>query len=298
MVDNFEDVLEPRKSEERDDFSSNENLPPSNYDPVSFIDLLESESGLGDISNKLNPEMKSQVLIPLANLLDKYGFSEKIGSNATAQSAVNVVGLLNDIAPVIKGLSDYVSGQRNALSTEDQTFLDEIAKAQQSGEFSDLFSGDSDLMEIGESEPMEPVKPKGTGLDDPPIDWYEMLGEVNPKKKAESARQQQQEALFGDITPKKEKTVNSDDFIESTKASLPGLEELAMAAGVSMDKVQQADTYANPQSEGSDEEIIEHEIVNILEDDIGLEILEEAMKANESLNFLENEVVDGNDEEE
>jgi len=298
MVDNFEDVLEPIKSDEIEGHLSEDTPPPPNFDPISFIDLLESESGLGEISNKLNPEMKSQVLIPLANLLDKYGFSEKIGSNPTAQSAVNIVGLLNDIAPVIKGLSDYVSGQRNALSAEDQTFLDEIAKAQSSGEFSDLFSGESDLIEIGESESNEPVKSIGTGFDDPPIDWYEMLGATNPEKKAETERQQQQEALFGDVKPQKEKTVNSDDFIESTKVSLPGLEELAMAAGVSMDKVQQADTYINPQSEDSDGEIIEHEIVNILEDDIGLEILEEAIKANESINFLENEVVDENDEEE
>jgi len=298
MVDDFEDVLEPIKTDEREGNLSDENIPPSNFDPISFMDLLESESGLGEISNKLNPEMKSQVLVPLANLLDKYGFSEKIGSNPTAQSAVNIVGLLNDIAPVIKGLSDYVSGQRNALSAEDQVFLDEIAKAQSSGEFSDLFSNESDLIEIGESESNEPVKSVGTGFEDPPIDWYEMMGVVNPDKEAESKRREQQEALFGDITPQKEKTVNSDDFIESSNVSLPGLEELAMAAGVSMDAVQQADTYKNPQSEDSNEEIIEQEIVNILEDDIGLEIIEDAIKANESFDFLESEVVNEDDEEE
>ena len=294
MVDNFDDVLEPIKSGEPEEDSSESNSPPTNFDPVSFIDLLESESGLGEIANKLNPEMKSQVLIPLANLLDKYGFSDKIGSNPTTQSAVNVVGLLSDIAPVIRGLSDYVSGQRNALSAEDQTFLEDIAKAQNSGEFSDLFSGDSDL---AESEPDEPVKPIGTGFDDPPIDWYEMMGATNPQKRAETERKKQQDALFGDIRPKKEKVVNSDDFVTSTKASLPGLEELAKAAGFSMDKVRQADSHNNYSSEDSNESITEPKIVNILDDDIGLEILEEAIRENKSINFLENEAVDEHEEE-
>ena len=165
MSDDFDDVMESipsnnfRNVEDTDD-ELMENYSP-NIDPVKFLDMLESESAIGDFADKLNPEMKSQVLVPLANLLDKYGFSDKIGTSQTTQSAFNIIGLLSDIAPVIKGLSDYVSGQRNALSDEDQMFLNEISKAQSSGDFSDLFSSDdSEMLEIGSSEPEQPQRIK------------------------------------------------------------------------------------------------------------------------------------------
>ena len=64
-----------------------------------------------------------------------------------------------------------------------------------------------------------------------------------------------------------------------------------------MDKVRQADSHNNYSSEDSNESITEPKIVNILDDDIGLEILEEAIRENKSINFLENEAVDEHEEE-
>ena len=50
-------------------------------------------------------------------------------------------------------------------------FLNEISKAQSSGDFSDLFSSDdSEMLEIGSSEPEQPQRIQGTGLNDEPID--------------------------------------------------------------------------------------------------------------------------------
>ena len=67
-----------------------------------------------------------------------------------------------------------------------------------------------------------PKKHIGTGFDDAPIDWYEMMGDGEVQKKKGRKRNDglQQEALFGDMKPaKKEKTINSDDnYIESTTA--------------------------------------------------------------------------------
>jgi hypothetical protein len=292
MSDDFDDVMESipsnnfRNVEDADDDLMEDYSP--NIDPIKFLDMLESESAIGDFADKLNPEMKSQVLVPLANLLDKYGFSDKIGTSQTTQSAFNIIGLLSDIAPVIKGLSDYVSGQRNALSDEDQMFLNEISKAQSSGDFSDLFSSDdSEMFEIGSSEPEQPQRIQGTGLNDGPIDWYEMMGLENPEKKAENEMRARQQALFGDLKPAKEKTVNAEGYVESTGAKLPTLEELMAEAGVDKQTLDSADSYKNPPS--PDEESESREEIDILNTDIGLEILEEAMAESEIINFDEEE---------
>jgi hypothetical protein len=294
MSDDFDDVMETIPSDNFDKLNDAEhdlndlNDFSPNLDTVKFLDMLESESAIGDFADKLNPEMKSQVLVPLANLLDKYGFSDKIGTSQTTQSAFNMIGLLSDIAPVIKGLSDYVSGQRNALSDEDQMFLNEISKAQSSGDFSDLFSSDdSEMLDIGSSEPEKPQQIKGTGLNDGPIDWYEMMGLENPEKKAENEMRARQQALFGDLKPAKEKTVNAEGYVESTGAKLPTLEELMAEAGVNKETLDSADSYKNPPA--VDEKLDTREEIDILNTDIGLEILEEAMAESEIINFDEEE---------
>ena len=291
MSDDFDDIMESIPTNDFRESDDDENLSNNfseNFNSVKFLDMLESESAIGDFADKLNPEMKSQVLVPLANLLDKYGFSDKIGTSQTTQSAFNVIGLLSDIAPVIKGLSDYVSGQRNALSDEDQMFLNEISKAQASGDFSDLFSSeDSEMLEIGSSEPEQPKKIQGTGLNDGPIDWYEMMGLENPEKKAENEMRARQQAMFGDLKPAKEKTVNTEGYVESTGAKLPTLEELMAEAGVNQETLDSADSYKNPPV--ANEELETRDEIYILNTDIGLEILEEAMAESEIIDFNEEE---------
>ena len=99
----FDDIIEnhrpPNNSGERPPNVGN--TPPSNP-PTSILDLLSESGALGSFDEKINPEMKSQVLIPLANLLDKYGYSEAITTSNTTNNAINMVVLLNDIIPVIQ----------------------------------------------------------------------------------------------------------------------------------------------------------------------------------------------------
>ena len=63
---------------------SNENIPPqtpsNSSNSSSILDLLSESGALSSFDEKINPEMKSQVLIPLANLLDKYGIAEDFDS--------------------------------------------------------------------------------------------------------------------------------------------------------------------------------------------------------------------------
>jgi len=76
MSDDFDDIMESIPTNDFRESDDDENLSNNfseNFNSVKFLDMLESESAIGDFADKLNPEMKSQVLVPLANLLDKYG---------------------------------------------------------------------------------------------------------------------------------------------------------------------------------------------------------------------------------
>ena len=158
----FDDIIE----KDRKQPSNDNQIPPkatskssSSGNPSSILDLLSESGALGSFDDKINPEMKSQVLLPLANLLDKYGYSEEITTSDTTNNAINMVVLLNDIIPVLQGLSEYVAGQRNSLDEEDQKFLQEIMDAQESGDFSELFIDEDNLEEVGEPSTSSNIHP-------------------------------------------------------------------------------------------------------------------------------------------
>ena len=82
----FDDIIE----KDRKQPSNDNQIPPkatskssSSGNPSSILDLLSESGALGSFDDKINPEMKSQVLLPLANLLDKYGYSEAITTSDT-----------------------------------------------------------------------------------------------------------------------------------------------------------------------------------------------------------------------
>ena len=106
----FDDVIE--RGFQKPSVDETNKIPKSKPKPENQTSILELVEGLnlGGLSNNLNPDMKEKVLVPLANLLDKYGLSESIGESTTAQAGMGLFSLLGDIAPVIKGLADYVSG--------------------------------------------------------------------------------------------------------------------------------------------------------------------------------------------
>jgi hypothetical protein len=95
--------------------------------------------------------------------LDKYGVSESLGESNTAQAGLGLMSLLGDVAPVIKGLADYISGQRNSLREEDREFLDRIKDSQLDGDFSDLFVSESET-ETPTPAPQSMVGPRGENL--------------------------------------------------------------------------------------------------------------------------------------
>ena len=66
--------------------------------------------GHEEVGKNINPELKQQVLVPLSNLIEKYGIEMKL--LVLRLKMLEIYYLLVDVAPVIKGL-DYVSGKKN-----------------------------------------------------------------------------------------------------------------------------------------------------------------------------------------
>ena len=226
---------------------SNENIPPqtpsNSSNPSSILDLLSESGALSSFDDKINPEMKSQVLIPLANLLDKYGYSETITSSSTTNNALNMVVLLNDIIPVIQGLSEYVAGQRNSLDEEDQKFLKEIMEAQESGDFSDLFVDENNLEEVIEEPKPQTIHPilgemPSLDMSDGKINWMQVLdpdgtvSEENRKKAMGITDLEELELL----------SLGEKRYLDTPNISLSSLEDLATSAGVSLDDVSSSDS--------------------------------------------------------
>ena len=239
---NFDDIVEKGKKRMVDD---NNSTPEFKGESINIVELLEGpDSPFSEYLQNLNPEMKSKVLVPLAGLLDKYGLGDSLSASPAATGAVGLMSIIGDIAPVLKGLADFVSGQRNGLAAEDKKFLQEILNADESGDFSDLFS------DVGES--VEEA-PKNTPMIHPligelpeidlsqgAVDWMSVLDpdgnfEKNNEKKAMNLD------AWEEIVPK------SNTIASEPKIKMPSLEELALQAGVSMEDLNSQDSNIKPE---------------------------------------------------
>ncbi len=246
--------------------------------PSSILDLLSESGALGSFDDKINPEMKSQVLIPLANLLDKYGYSETITTSPTTNNAINMVVLLNDVIPVIQGLSEYVAGQRNSLDKEDQQFLQEIMDAQESGDFSDLFIDETNLEDVSEEPPSKNIHPilgemPTIDMGDGKINWMEVLdpdgtvAEENRKKAMGITDLEELELL----------NLGEKRYLDTPNISLTSLEDLATSAGVSLEDVTSSDSHViqkeniNPPSTIESIDIINEDLVSDIMDGVVFE---------------------------
>ncbi len=243
----FDDIMEKGKQNTTPD----ENRPPistSNNNkkesPLSILDLLGESGALSSFDDKINPEMKSQVLIPLANLLDKYGYSETITTSPTTSNAINLVVLLNDVIPVIQGLSEYVAGQRNSLDKEDQQFLQEIMDAQESGDFSDLFIDETNLEDVSEESTPKNIHPilgemPTIDMGDGKINWMQVLdpdgtvAEENRKKAMGITDLEELELL----------SLGEKRYLDTPNISLTSLEDLAISAGIPLEDVTSSDSH-------------------------------------------------------
>lgn len=247
---NFDDIVEKGRKITTDEFDA-----PSEFkgEPINIVSLLDGpDSPFSEYLQNLNPEMKSKVLVPLAGLLDKYGLGESLSSSPAATGAVGLMSVLGDIAPVLKGLADFVSGQRNGLAAEDKKFLQEILKADESGDFSELFT------DVGESVDETPKKtPKihpligelpEIDLSQGPVNWMDVL-DPNGEFEAKAEKKSMNLDAWEEIMPK------SNPMALEPKIKMPSLEELALQAGVSMDELKSQDSNIKPENNESEEAV-------------------------------------------
>jgi len=253
MSNDFRDVIESNNSRINDEPEPVRPIPRRKVQEPSSFDvkaLFEDGGALEDVGKSINPELKEQVLLPLSNLIEKYGIGDEISSSATAQNAGNLFSLLVDVAPVIKGLSDYVSGKKNSLDAADKKFLDDIMSSQNDGDFSELF--------IGEETKQEEVVDKNPLFDveNGPLDWERIMD-------PEGIHFKKQTDTVPDLNFKsKESTELKNNFFAGAPKVSPfqSLEELAAQARVSVEEVKSNDShYKNdePSFEISNEEPID-----------------------------------------
>ena len=119
----------------------------------SLVEVL-----LGDSENfkavaerfNLDPDMAEKIVVPLLSLLDKYGVGESLTSSPQAESASQTLDVIRDVAPIVKGAAEYISGKRQQLEKDDIEFLNSIRESQKVNDAS-LFGEDEEMFSIGES---------------------------------------------------------------------------------------------------------------------------------------------------
>jgi hypothetical protein len=235
----FDDVIERgSKPPNSSKFEAPKRSKPKEEVP-SILEIVENMN-LGGLSSNLNPEMKEKVLVPLANLLDKYGISESLGESTTAQAGVGLFSLLGDVAPVIKGLAEYISGQRNSLNAEDMEFLEKIKESQSNGDFSDLFVSDSAEEQTQTVKPSPNViGPNGENLGSinlnlNEVDWWSVMGVESPEEKKIRQMPKARQTYMAKDANNRLPTFGSAGE-RPTIQGLPSLEDLASEIGMSVE---------------------------------------------------------------
>ena len=175
----FEDHFRPDARSDYSDLIQKERIIPKEEKKdekpkkgKNIVELLTGGEDIGEFARKLNldPEMAEKMLVPLLSLLDKYGVGETLTASPKVESATNAFEVIRDVAPVIKGAAEFISGRRAELESTDLAFLEQIREAQGVADAS-LFDDDEDeLFTIGESvieEPVvqAPVEPQPAPLD-------------------------------------------------------------------------------------------------------------------------------------
>jgi len=174
----FEDHFRPDARSDYSDLIQREPLPkeePKKEETAkkgkNIVELLTGGEEIGDFARKLNldPEMAEKMLVPLLSLLDKYGVGETVTASPRVEQATNAFEVIRDVAPVIKGAAEFISGRRAELESTDLEFLQRIKESQGVTDAS-LFDDDDDLFVVGEAiveEPIEqtPAAPPAPALD-------------------------------------------------------------------------------------------------------------------------------------
>ena len=268
MSNEFRDVIEPRNSYVEDEEARPVRpIPKRKVQDAPSLDIksmFEDGGALEEVGKNINPELKQQVLVPLSNLIEKYGIGDEITSSPTAQNAGNLFTLLVDVAPVIKGLSDYVSGKKNSLAAEDAKFLEEIMNSQNDGDFSELFIGEETTPEP--KAEIDPLFDASKG----PIDWERIMD-------PEGIHFKKQQETVPDLNFKSKESseLRSNFFSGAPKVSaFKSLEELAAEAGMNMEQVSAEDSHNKNDSNSSAFEYASEENIDLISETLNDELMD------------------------
>jgi len=229
----FDDVIEKDKKrpsseevEEKKEFkrSSSQDEGPS----ISLSSMLEDEPLLADLTCNINPELKTQVLIPLLNIVEKYGMADNIVASERTQTSLALVGVLSDVAPVIKGLSNYLEGHRNSLNESDKEFLEQLKDLESNDDLEGLFNSENEMVvESPKRQHSLLGELPDVDVSEGPLNWMAILDpEGNFSQESKTSRDMDLDVMK--LTTKKE---------DRPKIRLPSIEDLAAEAGVDLNAI-------------------------------------------------------------
>ena len=234
----FEEHFRPDARSDYSDLIQREELPKEEPKKEAkpkkgknIVELLTGGQEIGDFARQLNldPEMAEKMLVPLLSLLDKYGVGETVTASPRVEQATNAFEVIRDVAPVIKGAAEFISGRRAELESTDLEFLQRIKESQGVADAS-LFDDDDDLFEVGESVVEEPIVQAPVQPQPEPLD----LGSFDAKDWGNFFMSE------GSMTPTEKKyDIVNNDLTDALDAQHLAVEEWARKEGmVVREKVQ------------------------------------------------------------
>ncbi len=291
LIPNTPDANRRRTATDRDEShdgstpeSKSTRSKPSEPGPKTLVELLTGSDDTSAIATKLNldPDLSERIVIPLINLLDKYGLGESIAESPTARASAGLMEFIGDIGPVVRSAADYVSGKRKELSEEDRDFLDKIRSSQElSGDMSLFLAGSEDEEsddfedEWGEAEIVQPTIPQtvegtlSSRIQGDPfaegVNWEEVLEPL------EVAKNDHGLSTFA-------------DFMPDTAPLIAGIEELAREQGLDPKKVISQDSQGRINRGGTDgESTHDYTEGNIPTFDLGVDEISAQMKKEKNI---------------
>ena len=232
----FDDVIEKGKKrpsfeevEEKKEFKSpkgGEERPP-----ISLSSMLEDEPLLADLTGNINPELKTQVLIPLLNIVEKYGMADNIVASERTQTSLALVGVLSDVAPVIKGLSNYLEGHRNSLNESDKEFLEQLKDLEGSDDLEGLFNSENEMVvESPKRQHSLLGELPDVDVSEGPVNWMAILDPEGKFSQEDNTTSSSMDMDVMHLTKKKE---------DRPSIKLPSIDELAAEAGVDLNAIEE-----------------------------------------------------------
>jgi len=228
----FDDVIErghkrPREeeSQKKPRGSFNEKESQKESPDITLSSLLQDEPLLAELTNNINPELKNQVLIPLLNIVEKYGFANNFVASEKTQNSLAFMGVLSDVAPVLQGLSQYLEGHRNSLNDSDKEFLQNLQNLDSSEDLEGLFNSENEMV-VESPQKEHPLIGKLPEIDASKgkVDWMKIM---DPDGIHSGNR-----TITGNFTIDDELVFPKKN---TPKIKLASVEELAAQAGINLD---------------------------------------------------------------